>query len=307
MAFSLSIDCTNTYQGHKSSVYALASDVENNVFYSAGGDGWIVQWSLDVNTPDGLLIADSQSKIFSMVYDTNHKLVIAGDIDGYIYWIDAQQKKILAKSSLHKGSVFDICILNNNTLMTASADGYICVWDINNRRPIVSYRLSVQGLRCICHNSTKNEILVGASDKNIYVLDGQNFEQKKVIKSAHVNSIFCIEKVSDDFYLSGGRDAVLAMWDVSNFEKKDTIAAHMFTINKIKHLPEISAVVTVSRDKTIRIWDDSSFEIIKSIDIHKGGHVHSVNSALWIPSENCLLTAGDDRVIKRWYIQQQHT
>ena len=303
MASSLSVDYINTYQGHKSSIYALACDVENNVFYSAGGDGWIVQWSLDENMLDGLLIADSQSKIFCMVYDAHHKLIVAGDIDGFVYWIDPIEKNILSKSYVHKGSVFDICILDQNTVMTASADGYVCVWEIKTRQPLVSHRISMQGLRCIYHNATKNEILVGSSDNNIYVLDELTFDQKYIIKQAHQNTIFCIEKIRNDVYISGGRDAQLMLWNVSNFELQDTIAAHMLTINKIKHLPEVSAVVTLSRDKTIRIWDDQSFEILKSIDIHKDGHVHSVNTALWIPSENSLLTAGDDRVIKRWRIQ----
>ena len=41
---------------------------------------------------------------------------------------------------------------------------------------------------------------------------------------------------------------------------------------------------------------------IATVDHSKGGHRHSVNTLLWLPTDKILVSAGDDRMIKLWSI-----
>ena len=103
---------------------------------------------------------------------------------------------------------------------------------------------------------------------------------------------------------SGGRDAHFMIRAWQHNEEKIIVdhAAHWYTINKIKHLPEVNMIVTASRDKTFRLWDDQTYQPIKTIDVFKDGHHHSINTLLWIAESKILLTAGDDRIINMWQL-----
>jgi WD repeat-containing protein 61 len=302
LAFSLTIDKINEFTGHKSAIYALVYDHIRQQLYSVGGDGWIVSWPISAVVADGKLVANADNKLFSVALSPTKQLLVAGGIDGNLYWIDTNENIILSRSDYHKGSIFDLCFLSSELLLSVSGDGYVCLWDTNTRMPLISKRISQQGLRCIKYDAVYHKIYIGASDNNIYILDETTFEIINIIKNAHQNSIFSIETLGADFIVSGSRDAHFTIWDKNNYNQHASCAAHWYTINKIVEIPEFGAFATASRDKTIRIWDTKSHELLKSIDVIKGGHFHSVNSLIWIPESKYLLSASDDRTIKMFMI-----
>lgn len=302
---SLKIKKINEFTGHKSAIYDLAYDEINNVFYSVSGDGYIVCWPVTDESADGKLIGDSGNKLFAVAFEPTSQLLISGDIDGNLYWINPKENKILSKSSFHKGSIFDLCFLSSEKLLSVSSDGFVCLWNTITRKPEISIRLSFQGLRSIKHDIVNHRIYIGASDNNIYILDANTFETVKILQNAHRNSVFAIETLNSDLIISGGRDAHLNTWNQKDFTQNVSFSAHWFTINKIIELPYFTAFATASRDKTIRIWDSGSLQLLKSIDVQKGGHINSVNSLLWIPESNFLLSAGDDRIIKLFKIYSE--
>jgi len=298
------IDKISDYSGHNAAIYGLSKSSGDDYFYSVGGEGWIVKWPITGSVTDGVLIGETGGKLFSIATVSQNDLLIAGDIHGDLFWIDTNNKKILSRSAFHRGSVFDILVMNSSNLVTVSGDGYICLWDIGQRLPLLSKRLSNQGLRCVVHDPETGNLFIGASDNNIYVLDGLSFEQKYIIHQAHQNSIFALNHVSGIGLFSGGRDAHLKIWDLIDFTAKSDLPAHWYTINKILHIPESNLIVTASRDKTIRLWDAENNDLFRTLDVQKGGHFNSVNSLLWNSEHQTLLSAGDDRVIRKWKIRR---
>ena len=298
------IDKISDHSGHNAAIYSLAKASGDNFFYSVGGDGWIVKWPLTGPILDGVLIGDTGGKLFAMAVASKNHILIAGDIHGDLFWIDINTKEILGRSAFHKGSIFDICVINVSQVVTVSGDGYICLWDTEQRLPLLSKRLSSQGLRCVIYDPTTGKLFVGASDNNIYVLDVMGFDQKHVITQAHQNSVFALNFVPSIGLISGGRDAHLKIWDLSEYKVVSDLPAHWYTINKILYIAEFNIVVTASRDKTIRLWDAESNTLIHTLDVQKGGHFNSVNTLLWNTEHQILISAGDDRVIRKWKIKR---
>jgi WD40 repeat protein len=305
LAETILIDKISDYTGHNAAIYGLSQASGDDYFYSVGGEGWIVKWPVTGPVMDGVIVGDTGGKLFSIATVGENHLLIAGDIHGDLFWIDTNNKEILGRSAFHKGSVFDICVINTSQLVTVSGDGYICLWDIGQRLPLLSKRLSNQGLRCVVHDAENGNLFVGASDNNVYVLDALSFEQKHIIQHAHENSIFALNFITDIGLISGGRDAHLKIWDLIDYTAKSDLPAHWYTINKILYIPEFNLIVTASRDKTIRLWDDENNELIRTLDVQKGGHFNSVNTLIWNNEHQILLSAGDDRVIRKWKIQRK--
>jgi WD40 repeat protein len=296
--------------GHQGSVYVLTDSGAPQYFLSGAGDGWVVEW--DLAKPEvGKLLAKIETNIFSLLFIKEKNLIVAGNRDGGIHFIDLNDATLNKNVAHHTKGVFSIQIIDNQ-LITLGGEGSITRWSLEEKRTLESLQLSSKSLRCMDFSASRQEFAVGASDGSIYILD-KNFDLKKIIK-AHTNSVFTLKYSPDeDYLLSGGRDAMLNVWDVKeDFNNITSVPAHLYTLNDIAFHPTNQALfATASRDKTIKIWYfephnaelTTGVTLLKVLDtVRYGGHVNSVNSLLWSPFNNQLLSASDDRSIIIWEI-----
>lgn len=290
-------------RGHKAAVFAFANADDRQHFLTGAGDGMIVQWNL--NEPEnGKLIAKVPKNIFSLYHLSDHNLVIAGNMDGGVHWVDLKYPDNTKNIQHHQKGVFDIHLIDNQ-IYTLGGQGMITKWSIAERRTLESFHITNQSLRSMAFNQERNELAVGASDHNIYILDAKSLSIKHVIRQAHENSVFTVQYSPDGYYLlSGGRDAHLKVWVIEkDFELHNDQSAHLFTINDIAYHPEGHLFATASRDKTIKIWNAENFKLLKVIDIIKnGGHINSVNKLYWSSYNNYLLSCSDDQSIIVWEV-----
>lgn len=300
--------------GHQGSVFALAQGHTPQYILSGAGDGWIVEW--DLNNPDmGKLLAKVESNIFSLCFISEKNILIAGNMNGGVHFIDLNNTENNKNVLHHRLGVYHIQIIDNQ-LFTLSGEGVLTRWNIDEKRTVESIQLSLKSLRCLDYSASRQEIAIGASDGHIYFLD-LNLSIKRIIKNAHKNSVFTVRYTPDGKnLLSGGRDALLKVWSLDENTEVAEIAAHLYTINSIVFHPRNPHVfATGSRDKTIKIWQigndindgndehPSPIRLLKVINtIRYGGHTHSVNALLWTTHHNRLISASDDRSIIVWEI-----
>lgn len=299
----MKIEKIHTCTGHRAAIYALAPGKDERHFLSAGGDGWVTEWNLD-DPETGRLVASVETQIFSLCTLSTNRLV-AGNMNGGVHWIDRDNPDKTLNIQHHKKGVYDI-LAAGKWVFTAGGDGVITRWDSEKGSSLESFQLSNQALRAIAFSEKRKELAVGASDNSIYFLDLETFELKWTIKNAHTNSVFTVAWSPDDQHLlSGGRDAMLRVWDFSNpyspipNPQSPEQAAHLFTVNHIVFSPDGRLFATASRDKTLKIWDARTFQLLKVVDtIRYGGHINSVNRLLWLP--DCLVSGSDDRTVMLW-------
>jgi WD40 repeat protein len=301
----MNIQKITTLTGHNGAIYALASSRDGRRIFSAGGDGWVVEWSLE--RPDlGKLVAQVETAVFSLLFFEEKNLLLAGDQNGglRVIPIDApeNQRHILH----HKKGIFDLQLIDNQ-LVTVGGDGCLTRWNLGNFTPESTIQLSPKSLRNFVFLEKYREIAAAASDGSIYFLDADELFLKRKIVNAHDPAVFSLVYLKEKNELvSGGRDAILRFWDLEKSPillKKD-IPAHLFTVNHAVLFGKKDAFfATASRDKTIKIWDSETSELKKVIDtLRNGGHIRSVNRLLVLPDQ-LLLSAGDDRQIIVWKIE----
>lgn len=293
-------DCT----GHNAALYALAPSITPGNFLTAGGDGWVVEWNMD--RPElGKLLASVETQVFALCPLPEQNRIVAGNMNGGLHWIDLAAPDLTRNLQHHRKGVFGLLSLGP-WVFSIGGDGMLSRWDAAKARAVESLQVSQEALRAIAHTETRNEIAVGSSDHCIYLLDAETLAVKQVLANAHANSVFSLAySPSGQLLLSGGRDAMLRVWDLERqFALVSEQAAHWFTINDIVFAPDGAHFATASRDKTIKIWDAQSFELLKVVDtLRCGGHTRSVNRLLWLPDS--LISCGDDRLAMRWNINPQ--
>ena len=301
LSLTINIKHLHTLTGHNGSVYQLQKAGEST-FLSAGGDGWIVKWDLNSdNVETGKLIAKTDTQIFSLLYEEDSNLLVAGDMHGELHFINTLDKERTRRFKHHKKGVFGLKIINRD-LYTLGGDGMLSKWTLENIGQVESMKISGDSLRSIA--VSESIIYVGASDKSIFMIDINTETVVDVANHAHENSVFSLAFDPNlQHLLSGGRDAMLNVWtEGTSLNIYKGITAHLFTINSIQFNPSGKLFATASRDKTIKIWDAKSYKLLKVIEaIRDLGHVNSVNHLLWL-SESILISCSDDRTIKVWEI-----
>ncbi len=298
----MKIEKTGECLGHNSAIYALAAAKKPNHFYSAGGDGFLVEWILD--EPDlGKAVADVGEQIFSILLLPDSENVLLGTMNGGIFQVLPGQPDKTRNIRHHNNKgVFGLLAVGER-IFSVGGDGVLTVWHTDELRPLESFKLSNRALRCISFSKNRNELAIGGSDGAIYFLDANDLTLKNTIPAAHGSSVFSLAYFPDEKKLaSGGRDAMLRIWDLENdFEKLAEIPAHRYTLNDLKFSPDGKFLVTASRDRHLKIWDAQNLELLKVADaVRSGGHFNSVNKLLWLGEH--LVSCSDDRTVKIWKI-----
>ncbi len=311
MATQFQLNKVAHLKGHRASVFAVAMGFGIHHVISGSGDGWIVNW--DLRTPEeGKLIAKVEGQIFSLLAIQDKHMIVAGTYAGNVHFIDLNNKENVKIFPHHPKGVFAICQIGEH-IFTAGGDGMLTKWalnsakdevagDSNNYQPIESIKLSHNNLRSIHYSTERNEVVIGASDTNIYFVNPDTMKLTGRILEAHENSVFIAKYLNDNRILSGGRDAQLKAWSLdTSVTCKSTQSAHWFTINDIAIHQQKRIFVTASRDKTMRVWDLDDYTLLKVIDKEKNeGHVNSVNKLYWSNYKDYLISASDDRSLAIW-------
>ncbi len=297
---SVIVEKIDTFGGHRDSVYALERGLTDKEFFSAGGDGLVVQWQLD--RPDrGSLVANVPASVYALaLHPTSNWLWVGQNYEG-IHLIDTTQKQEVGSIKLSSAAIFDIKFYKQDAFVALS-DGVVVVLDADQLAVRKHIKATTQSARCLAVNPVERELAVGYSDNTIRLFDLETYTLKRTIP-AHTNSVFTVAYSPDfRFMFSAGRDAHVKIWDVeADYRLENDIVAHMFAINNLTFSPSGSLLATASMDKSIKIWDAETHRLLKVVDrARHAGHGTSVNKLLWTNHNQHLLSASDDRTISVW-------
>lgn len=296
------------FTGHRSAVFALSESADPGRFYSADGNGWVVAWNLQ--QPDaGELIAQVPSNVFTMRYIAGHHLLALGSMTGALYFIDLTQNKLIEPPLQLDQAVF--CLEQwGDTLFAGTGGGHLWAVTLPGLQAKRVSAISNSSIRSAHLHPTLPLLALGCSDNHLYLFNPQTGRATPQ-PLFHQNSVFSVRFMpGGEQLLSGSRDAFLAVWQFQTMQTPQlqllhSIPAHLFTINSIVCPPNTGWFATASRDKTIKLWHSGNFTLLKVIDQTKAeytAHKNSVNTLLWMPNSNLLISGGDDRQIFAWQV-----
>lgn len=297
----MEINRIDTFSGHKAPIYSLEEGREPHFIYSAGSDGWVVEWNLQ--KPDvGKVLAHIEGSVYCLKLDRSTDVLWVGQNFEGIHGVQISDQRRVFSIAMPKKAVFDICFWGNQ-VWVAHDHGLISVIDKESQQLIKHLKAGDKSVRKFCLLG-QDKIAIGFSDGFIRVFN-KNFELE-FAWLAHELSVFSmIYEESFNYLLSVGRDAKLKRWflDGEKTHLDQEVVAHIYAIHDVVTSPDQQFFASASMDKTIKIWNASDLTLLKVIDAPRyGSHKNSVNKLLWSSYQDYLVSASDDKNISIWKI-----
>jgi WD40 repeat protein len=287
------------YTGHTGNLYALAVDKALGYIYTSGTDGLVIRWDINV-FGEGKVIAKLGEAVHCLQVEEGQNRLWVGSAKGQVHVVDLTEKKEIKLFASHALALFDIKQLGAH-MYSAGGDGCVVKYSLQDLSIEKVKKLSDKSIRCIAIDEVGNKLAAGSSDGNIYLLS-KNLEIYDEIIAAHESSVFSLVFSREgQCLLSGGRDAMLCVWDlVKGVKNTHKIAAHNLHVHGLSVQAEGQYFLSSSMDKTIKIWDLHDFSLLRVMDKERHqAHVNSINKIAWM-SDDKFVSISDDKSVMLW-------
>ncbi len=279
--------------GHAGAIYSCTFD--GSYIYSGSADKFVARWIPEEGVQDKFAIRFEHS-IYAVEYTAPYLLV--GRSDGGVHVFNAETRVEEKYFTQHTKAIFTISVNSKNSqCYVADADGNVSIWDLDSWDLLLYLPLNCGKIREIAISSDGSRIAVCGQDGTLRIFDTDTFNEIYTIE-AHKDGATsaCFDGDSNDLLFSGGKDAILRLWDLPSGACLKEVPAHNFAIYKIMQIG--NTLITISRDKTVKVFSNE-LQFIQRLDHKEGGHKHSVNDAVQM-DEKRFVTCGDDSKMVIW-------
>tara|TARA_R110002072_G_scaffold302060_2_gene483626 strand:+ start:50027 stop:50923 length:897 start_codon:yes stop_codon:yes gene_type:complete len=295
MSYSKQLDIN----GHAGAVYDCLAT--NQFIYSASGDKFVVRWFVDSGKQDKFAI-NFEHSIYSLEL-IEDRYLFAGLSSGDLHIVDLLNNKEVKFYQQHTVAIFSIKYNKHRShVYVGDAEGNFSVWDSNSLDLVIYLPLDCGKIRSIAISDNGQNFALACQDSTIRVFETGYFNE---IHSffAHKNGATAVlfHPENPQLIISGGKDALLKIWNWKEEKALKSIVAHTYAIYDLISMEEGSCIISASRDKNLKVWEvnKESLEISERLDFKIGGHKHSVNSLAKI-SERKFASCSDDKKIIIW-------
>lgn len=284
--------------GHSAGIYSLAFD--GDFLYSGSADGFVTRWNLELGIQDKFAIRFN-NPVYSICLINENKSLAVGLSTGDLHVFDLESRLEIKYFTQHTKAIFAISENSfKKQFYTADADGNLSIWNSETLDLLIYLPLDCGKIRRIKSSSNGTYFSFVAQDGFVRVFDTTFFNEIASFK-AHENGATALlfHPKSDGQIITGGKDALLKIWDWKTAQLMQEIPAHNFVIYDIILVDNGDFIATCSRDKSIKIWESENFIFHQKIDFKFAGHRHSVN-CLFELNRNMFCSGSDDKRMLIW-------
>eukprot|EP00835_Amoeboradix_gromovi_P000463 NODE_16_length_41655_cov_0.272813.p14 type:complete len:286 gc:universal NODE_16_length_41655_cov_0.272813:12273-13130(+) len=173
------------------------------------------------------------------------EVLVCGQLNGKLSWFDKQEKIFYAESS-HKNAVTNVCTINNDEILSSSADTTLKSWTLEGKH-IRTFKGHTSFVMCC--SSAEDTAVSGGNDKHLLLWDTR--AKDAVHSHKHTSQILAVQ-MSSEFVFSGDADGLISVYDLRNFNPVYSLK-HDDSVFGL-HLSDQS-LVSSSLDNTIKLWN----------------------------------------------------
>lgn len=194
---------------------------------------------------------------------------------------------------------------NNKTLLSASNDGTIKLWDIPSGLLKQSLQAHQGRVNTACFSPDGQYIASAGSDNAIRLWkEGEDKPIQEFIGHSIQAWSLAISK-NNKWLVSASQDKTIKLWDLKTGQCLRTFIGHENVINAVCFSQDGQSIISGSgfvlgiADNTIRIWNIHTGENTKTLN----GHEDSITDLDVSPDGKYIVSSSDDATIRIWDMQ----
>ncbi|KAL5364102.1 hypothetical protein BJX96DRAFT_156763 [Aspergillus floccosus] len=237
--------------GHRLGVNSLTIDPDNSILYSAGRDGVVCSWDLNLPLPKS-----SSSSLLGA--SRPGPTTFRSQVQAHSHWIN------------------DIVLTQNNSaLVSASSDTTVRLWRPHSEStevpdPIGKHADYVKALAT--PGSHASWVASGGLDHKVYLWDLNGGGEVLNIDACGEDrtakgSVYALGAVSS-VIASGGPESVVRVWDPKSGKLITKFVGHTDNIRDILVNQDGDTIMTASSDQTIKVWSLTAGRCMHTLTMH---------------------------------------
>lgn len=210
-----------------------------------------------------------------------------------------------ARASVLQESHFDRVVAvayprdTSELFATASADGTVRVWDINNYAVVckgVCRGGSITG-EPLCLDFTGEVLFSGWEDGRIRAHEAEDGDELWSISDAHRGGVTALVVSNNKkFLVSGGAEGEVRVFEIRTREMVVNLKQHTAAVTSLRLVDSDRYCYSSSRDRTILMWDLRAESRDKYLAQRMGG----INSVDTFPEGDILVSVGQEKRLSTW-------
>lgn len=160
-------------------------------------------------------ITQHKTAVFSMLESKENGLLLVGDAEGFLSIWQTDTMKLVLVLPLDCGKIRSIKHVNERTVVIACGNGEVRFLELEFMNELQRFYAHEGGVTAICMDKRNHQLITGGKDGYLRWWDAQTFQLLKALP-AHKGSIYGIEYVEEDLFISVSRDKSAKMWDSQN-------------------------------------------------------------------------------------------
>jgi len=237
-----------------------------------------------------------------------HTECFSGGLDGQIFaWpiprletelYDPWSESILGRRFVgHTDSVWSLSVQNDN-LLTCSADGTVKIWNIETAEVKFNYSNEVNGIPSDAKFTKEfKKIIISWTNNFLTMVDIETgSEVMKFENCCDVNSIASHPNLP--IAVTAHEDRNIRFWDLSSGTLVHSMVAHLDAVTSVTIDPNGLYLLSGSHDASIRLWGFESKTCVQEFTAHRPKFNEAVHQASFHPNKGYVASAGADGLIK---------
>ena len=283
---------------HKASIEAIAISPNEELFFTAGYEGYLGIWDLKskelICRP--IKAHDDWINGVNISHDGRY-LVTAGGDEAVKLW-DVETLSMACEPFVGSSAwINDVKITSDSKrIVTGGDDSVIRIFDYNSSRlliePLLGHSARINALQ-ISQDNLK--VFSGSDDSDVIIWsidDGSILHTLSDLHKDWIRSI-CVSK-DGRYLISGSWDHEACVYDLENGKIRNRLTKHTASVEAITITGDGALIITGSDDNTIRFWD---FDTGRQIDIIKL-HDNWIRALALSNNERYIVTGSWDNTIK---------
>ena len=198
----------------------------------------------------------------------------------------------------HGGPVWSCCEGPDSSLISASYDKTIKVWNLSTGRCEFTMRGHNEWVSSVDCN--EHIICSGSWDATVKIWDQATKLCINTLAFEHNDAVYCLQLHQNNLLL-GLKSRVLELWDVESAMRVQSFVGHYKGINAVKIGEKVA--VSGSSDSLVKVWDLNSGECTCNL----AGHSSNVMCLDYDAGSWRVVTGSYDKTIRVWDLRKHNS